>query len=337
MAPRIAAALAASVLALVVSSPAFGAYDPALLVGETSPALGRGDGVRFFVQPRDNDDATGMVTLYAPRGYGVKLDHPNGTELGSAIAIVRTGLPGAARQAVQGSIRAADPAAHASNSCAPGINDAVWIYEFPLGGTTYRLPIYVDRPDLPHASARIRFCPDSPSAPPPTLSIGYVDMTIERGFTNPRARGTYAWNAVFVPYSPGTQALNHALAVQSTAYISLPATFAVTAKRQRRGRTTIALVTACLREAGEPVRGIRVTLWYGGPTVFRSKRVAIPRTDARGCAVARIRIRTSMVLFASARVPVRTRAACTPTLAPRCSAATAYPPSGLFQLVRIRP
>ncbi len=336
MAPRFTAALAASALALVLSGQAFAAYNPALLVGETSPALGRGDGVRVFLQLRENDDPTGAVTLYVPRGYGVKLDHPRGTELGSAIAFVRTGLPGAARQAVQGSIRAADPAAYASNSCAPGVNDAVWLYEFPLGGTTYRLPIYVDRPELAHASARIRICPDSPSAPPPTLAIGYVDMTIERVFTNPRARGTYAWNAVFVPYTPGTQTLNHALAVQSTAYIGLPATFVATAKQERRGRTTFALVTACLREAGEPVRGVRVTLWYGGPTVFRSKRVAIPRTDSRGCAVARIRVKTSMVLFASARVPVRTRAACTPTLAPRCSAATAYPPSGLFQLVRIR-
>jgi hypothetical protein len=336
MTPRVGAAFAVTILALVSAGPSFGAYGPALLVGETSPTLGGRDDVRIFFQGRESDDATGTITVYVPRGYELALEHAPGTALGSAIAFVSTGLPGAARQAVQGPITAADRAAHASSSCAPGAHDAVWTFEFRIGGTSYALPIYVDRLAGGHAATQLRICPGSPAAPPPTLALSYADITIERVFTNPRQRGTYAWNAVFVPYVPGTQTLDTARAVQSTAYIGLPASFALTAKLERRGAARFARVSGCLSEAGEALRGVRVRLWYGGKTVFRSKLVALARTDARGCLTARFRIRTSMVLFASASVPIRTRAGCAPTLAPQCSAATAYPPSGRFRLVRIR-
>jgi hypothetical protein len=327
--------------ALSWAASAFGAYTPSLLVGETSSALGGSGSVRIFVQVRDDDDATGMITLYSPRGYTVKLDHPAETELGSVIAFVRTGSLSGPRVSVQGAVKADNPANHVSNSCAPGVHDAVWRVEFTLATTTYRLPIYVDRvttgPETAHASARMRLCPASPHvAQPQAVSLTYADLTVEDVFTNPEQQGTYAWNGVFVPYTPGTAALNTTLTAQSTAYIGLPGTFVVTARRQKRGKLTFALITACLREAGQAVRGIRVTLYYGGQTVFSSKRVARPLTNARGCATARIRIRKLMIAFASARVPIRGAPACAPLLAPRCTGASTYPPSGRFRPVRIR-
>ena len=329
------------VLTLSCTATAFGAYNPTLLVGETSPALGGSGPVRIFVQARDDDDATGMVTLYSPRGYTVELGHPAETELGSVIAFVRTGSLSGPRVGAQGTVRADNPANHVSNSCAPGMHDAVWTVDFTLAGTTYRLPIYVDRvttgPEAAHASARMRLCPASPYfGQQGAVSLTYADLTLDDVFTNPAGQGVYAWNGVFVPYTPGTGSLNTALAAQSTAYIGLPGTFVVTAKRQKRRKLMFALVKACLHEAGQAVRGIRVRLYYGGKTVFSSKRVASPLTDARGCATARIRIRKLMVVFASARVPIRGAARCTPSLAPRCSGASTYPPSGRFQPVRIR-
>lgn len=326
--------------ALSWTTAASGAYTPTLLVGETSPALGGSGPVRIFVQTRDDDDATGLITLYAPRGYGVKLDHPADTELGTVIAFVRTGSLSAPRVAVQGRVKADNPADYVSNTCAPGSHDAVWRVDFILAGTAYRVPLYVDRltsgPEAAYASARLQLCLASPYvARPQAVSLTYADLTIDDVFTNPGQQGTYAWNGVFVPYTPGTASLNAALTAQSTAYIGLPGTFVVLAKRQLRGRRAFALVTACLREAGQAVRGIRVRLYYGGRTVFSSKRVASPLTNAHGCATARIRLRKLLILFASARVPVRGASGCAPSLAPRCTSASTYPPSGRFRPVRI--
>jgi hypothetical protein len=331
----------AGALALASAGSAFGAYNPLLLVGETNPALGGTGSVRIFVQVRDQDDATGVVTLYSPRGYGVKLDHPAGTELGTVIAFIRIGPISTARQAVQGTVRADDPARHALNSCAPGAHEAVWVMELTLAGATYRLPIYVDRmttgAEAAYASARMRACFASPYVSAPQgVSLTYADLTVEEVFTNPGQPGMYPWNGVFVPYAPGTATLNTALVAQSTAYIGLPGTFTVTAKRKRRGKAAFAVVTACLREAGQGVRGITVNIYYGGADVFSSKKVASPRTNAGGCATTRIRIRRSMVLFASARVPIRGAPGCTPDIAPSCSGASIYPPSGRFRPVRIK-
>lgn len=319
------------------------AYNPLLLVGETNPALGGGDSVRIFLQTRDDEDATGMITLYSPRGYGVELGHPAGTGLGTVIAFIRIGSISEARQAVQGTVRADDPANHVANSCSPGKHEAVWIMELTLAGTRYRVPVYVDRvttgPEAAFASARMRICAGSPYVPPPqaqpAVSVTYADLTVRDVFTNPDRQDTYPWNAVFVPYTPGSATLNPALAAQSTSYIGLPATFSVRAKRLKRGKRTFAIVTACLREAGQGLRGIQVNLYYGGTTVFSSKKVASPRTNARGCATSRIRIAKLMVVFASARVPIRGAPGCTPLLAPTCSGASIYPPSGRFRPVRI--
>jgi hypothetical protein len=330
-----------SVLALASAGSALGAYNPLLLVGETSPALGGTGSVRIFVQVRDQDDATGIVTVYSPRGYGVKLDHPAGTELGSVITFIRVGPISNARQAVQGTVRADDPARHALNSCAPGVHDAVWVMELTLAGTTYRLPIYVDRmtsgAEAAYASARMRACFASPYVSAPRgVSLTYADLTLEDIFTNPDQLGIFPWNGLFVPYAPGTESLNTTLAAQSTAYIGLPGTFIVTAKRQRRGKVAFAAVTACLREAGQGVPGIAVRIYYGGASVFSSKRVASPRTNAGGCATTRIRIKKRMLLFVSARVGIRGAPGCAPSLAPSCTGASIYPPSGRFKPVRIR-
>jgi hypothetical protein len=79
-----------------------------------------------------------------------------------------------------------------------------------------------------------------------------------------------------------------------------------------------------------------VTLYYGGRTVFGSRKVAVRLTSTRGCITSRIRIKTLMVVFASVHVEVREAPGCSLPLAPRCSAASIYPPSERFKPVRIR-
>ena len=300
------AAIVALGLALAPTAPA--AYDPSLLVGETSPALGGSGSVRIFLRSRAEDDATATITVYSPRGYRLQLGQPAGTELGSVIAFLGA-------EAVQGTIRTAAP--DAAGSCAPGVHDAVWELALILAGRSYRVPISVDRVDTPDASARMHMCLGS-------VPMRYADITIGKVFTNPTELGTYAWNAVFVPVA-GT-------AAQSTSYVSLPATLSVSAKRKQR----IATVTVCLREGGRAIARARVTLYYGGKTVFASRKVAVRLTSARGCVTSRIRIKRVMVVFASVHVPIRQAQGCAPTLATRCSAASIYPPSERFKPVRIR-
>ena len=314
MALRILVVGVVSLLALTFSTTARAAYNPTLLVGETSPVLGGTGSVRIFARTRAEDDATATITIYSPRGYVLQLAHPAGTVLGSVIAFLGP-------EAVQGTIRTSvgDP----SNACAPGVHDAVWEIALTLAGRSYRIPIYVDRlsggAEAAHASARMHMCLG-------TVPMRYADITVDNVFTNPSEQGTYAWNAVFVPRT------DPAARAQSTSYVSLPATFSVTAKRKRR----VADVTACLREGGQAIQGVRVTLYYGGRTVFASRKVAVRLTNTRGCVTSRIRLKKLMVIFASVHVPIRQASGCTPPLAPRCSDASIYPPSERFKPVRIR-
>jgi hypothetical protein len=313
MALRLLVAGAASLLALTLAPTATAAYNPTLLVGETSPVLGGAGSVRMFVRTRAEDDPTATITIYSPRGYALRLGQAAGTELGSVIAFLGA-------EAVQGTIRTSvgDP----SNACAPGPHDAVWEIALTLAGRSYRVPVYVDRlsggPEAAHASARMHLCLGS-------VPMRYADITVGKVFTNPSEQGTYAWNAVFVPRT------DPAARAQSTSYVSLPATFSVAARRKQR----FADVTACLREGGHAIEGVRVTLYYGGRTVFASRKVAVRLTNTRGCVTTRIRIKKPMVLFASVHVPIRQAAGCTPSLAPRCSEASIYPPSERFKPVRI--
>jgi hypothetical protein len=328
----------AGLAALAFAGAASAAYNPSLLVGDSSPALGAKGSVRIFLRTPQLDDPTGMVTLYAPRGYAVTLGHSPGTALGRFVAEVRTRAAGGALQTVEGMIRADSAASHTSNSCAPGAHEAVWMLEFRLAGSTFRLPVYVDRIDTAYASARMVICHAPPDlsgqqSTETAVAMPYADLTVRDVFTNPAQQGTYAWNAVFVPYRPGTATLDPAGTAQSTAYVGLPSTFALTAKRKQRGK--VALVRACLREAGAAIRGARLTFYYGGKSVFGSKRVAIRLTDAAGCASARIRLRKAALVFASVHVPIRRLTDCAPSLAPRCSDATIYPPPVVFRTVRV--
>ena len=325
--------IAAAVLAALAPEVASAAYNPSLLVADTSPALGAKGPVRIFLRTQRLDEATAVATVYSPQGYGVKLGHAPGTQLGRFVAEVRTRAVGGALQTVEGTIRTDDPARHSGSSCAPGAHEAVWLLEFRLAGGAFRLPVYVDRLATAYASARIVICHAPADLSSPEVSMPYADLTVRDVFTNPGIQGTYAWNAVFVPYHPGTATHDAASTAQSTAYVNLPTTFAVTAKRQP-GK--VAVVRACLREAGEPMRGVALTFYYGGTSVFGSRRVATRLTDAAGCATTRIRMRKTRLVFASLRTPVRRGESCAPTLAPRCSDGSISPPPVVFRTVRVK-
>jgi hypothetical protein len=330
---RLSVSAAACVFVLAFAGTGFAAYNPSLLVAGTNHALNRGGPLVIGVGQSENDDATGVATIYSPPGYGVTLTQPAGTTLGSLSAVVKVASLGGARVNVEGTVKTDNPASYVTNQCSPGAHEAVWILEFTVSGNQVRWPMYVDRattaPESAYASARIRVCLPSPYIPPPQGAPAGASLIISafsvRGvFTNPGTRGSYPWNGVFVPHTPGTATPNPANAAQSSSFIRLPIRLTMTAKRQKRSKRTFAVVTACATEAGQGIRGIRIGI-LGGATAakannIRARRLAQGTTNARGCATSRVRVRTrALFLRAIADVPARQAPACQPTLAPRCS------------------
>jgi hypothetical protein len=332
---------AAGLIALAFSSTAFAAYNPSLLVAGTNHALGGSGPVVIGIGQDENDDAMAVGTLYSPPGYGVTLTQPAGTTLGSLSGVVKVGALGGARVNIEGEVKTDNPANHVSNPCSPGVHEAVWILEFTLSGNPIRIPIYVDRvttaPENAFASARLRMCLSSPYIPPPQgaasgASLIVAAFSVRGVFTNPGTRGSYPWNAVFVPYTPGTATVNAANSAQSTSFVRLPMRLTMTVKRQRIRRTkrTFAVVTACVTEAGQGIRGITVQ-FRGAPTAAAANRLNAPRlatgrTNARGCVTRSIRVkRSSLYVTAIADVPARLAPGCQPTIVPRCTEASVAP------------
>jgi hypothetical protein len=340
---RFLVAAAAGASALALAGAASAAYNPSLLIAGTNHALARGAPVVIGVGQGENDDATAMATIYSPPGYRVNLSQPAGTTLGSLSGVVKLASLGNSRVNVEGTVKTDNPANHVTNLCAPGTHEAVWLLEFTLAGNAFRLPMYVDRvataPESAYASARMRVCFPSPYVPPPQgapsgASVIVAAFSVRSVFTNPSTRGSFAWNGVFVPYTPGTATPNAALTAQSSSFVRLPIAVSMTARRQKRGKRTFAVLTGCVREAGRGVRSLTVS-FHGGPTARRVRRLAGGRTNARGCVTRRVRVRTrSMFFVAATDVPARPAAGCEPMIAARCSQPSVAP---AFDLTSGRP
>lgn len=352
--------LSACALALAFGGNALAAYNPSLLVAGTSHSTGSGGPIVIGVGQDQNDDATGVLNIYAPLGYGVTLTQAPGTRIGDIEAIVLVRALANARVPIQGTVTARDPGAYTNPQqfpCGQGVrHEAVWLIEASLAGSPLQIPIYVDRvtsgAEAQFASAKMRICLASPYVAPPQgaasgASLIVAAFSVAGVFSNPNTRGTYPWNALFVPYAPGTATLNPTNAAQSTSYTRLPVQLAVTAKKVRQGKRKYARVTACISEAGQAVRGVRVNI-LAGRTARRTGRVAFGRTNSRGCLTRTIRLRyRTTYIRASTSVPERdvtSAPGCTPplsaapgTLPPaRCTSATLAPALNLFSRSTVR-
>ncbi len=342
--------------ALAFGGNALAAYNPSLLTAGTSHGLGSRGPVVVGVGQGQTDDATGVITLYAPRGYGVALTQAPGTKIGDLDAIFRVGTTPVQ---IEGTVTARDPGAYTNQlqfPCGEGVrHEAVWLIESTLNNTRLEIPMFVDRAvgtEAQFSSAKIKVCFASPYIPPPQgaasgASLIVAAFSVSGVFSNPNTRATYPWNALFIPYAPGTATLNPTNAAQSTSYTRLPVQLAVNAKKVRQGKRTYARVTACLTEGGRAVRGVRVNI-LAGRTARRTGRVAFGRTNSRGCLTRTIRLRNRTTFIrASTLVPERdvtSAPGCQPklsaapgTLPPaRCTSATLAPALNLFSRTTVR-
>jgi hypothetical protein len=347
-------------LALAFGGNAFAAYNPALIVAGSSNALGSGGPMVIGIEQDINDDATAAIVIYSPLGYGVTLGQAPGTQLGVVDAIVKLPIGGTfVRAPFEGRVLVDNPANYLNNPCTrnPAPHQAVWVIDGTLAGNQIRIPMYVDRitsgTEAAFASARIRLCLPSPYIPPQQggavsgASVIAAAFSVQGVFSNPNTRGRYPWQSIFVPYTVGTGTPNPGNSAQSSSIVGLPAQLALTARKVRRGKLRFARLTACLSEAGRGVRGIRIS-FRGGRSPGARTVLKRARTNARGCATVLVRLRFRRSYFRATGpgvadqfdIPFRdvTSGGCgTPTLAPRCSAATL---SGVFRVqssvVRVR-
>ena len=342
---RLAVFAAACACALGFSGTSLAAYNPSLVIANTNHALGASAALVIGVGQDENDDATASTTIYVPPGYGITLGQAQGRQLGTLSGVVKVGSLGGQPREVRGALRADNPANYATNSCAPGVHEAVWTLEFDVLGSPYRGQIYVDRvapgtPEAAYASAKLVLCLPSPYVPPPQgapsgATLIVAAFSVGGVFRSPATRGSHAWNAVFVPYTPSTANPNPGNAAQSTSFVRLPVRFGLTVRRQKRGKRTFARATACISEAGQRIRGVRV-LFYRGPNTRRARRVASGRTNSRGCFTTRIRVNArAVVIYALVEeVPARQSGTCRPVLVPRCTEASIAPAFDLLSVVR---
>jgi hypothetical protein len=303
-------------------------YEPSLTVSFSTYTLGTKSGVGIALEQGPCCFAPGRITVYSPPGYTVKLDHSVRTEVGSVLGTIRVGE---VEQMAIAHITAESPLGHTGDSCAPGIHDAVWMLAFESAPYRFRVPMYLDRitagPEAAFASARMVVCFASPYVPPPEgaperIWMGGLALGIRGVFTHPAAGGTYAWNAVFVPYAPGTATLSPDLGAQSTSYARLPVVLETNVKRLGRGSKTF-VARVCLRENGQPVSGVRVQI-VGRPRLSSPFTLyADGRTNASGCVTRRFRPKHKVTLGQVWTHPLRPAApACWATLAARSSKPT---------------
>lgn len=152
--------------------------------------------------------------------------------------------------------RVADnPANHLSNSCLPGLHQAVWIatLSVPNQPQPIRISVYVDStagaPDTALGAVRLQACLPSPDVPEPQggAPLGMKPLeatfTLERVFI-PQGTSVFQWLGRFVPYVAGTTAPNVAGTVESRALVRTPGRISLRGRRGVRAGRPVAVLSA---------------------------------------------------------------------------------------------
>jgi hypothetical protein len=274
---RLTLVACASLLALAFANSAWSAYEPNLLIASERQSLSSPTNLIIGVSQSRDDEATAKIDLSVPVGYGERLVAPPGTVIGEGVANVILRGAGNAEQEVTGQVRAEDPAAHASDSCSPGLHQAVWVLEVTVAGTPVRVPMYVDDvTTVPGISARIQLCLTGPIGTPSGSQFLTIIFEVRGVFTNPSTRRAYIWSALFTPYNAGSPLPNAAATVEARAVVPLPVR--ITLKAKRKGR--VVTLTGKLDLPGNAIPAT-IELW-AGPSARKLKRVARPRVTANG-------------------------------------------------------
>jgi hypothetical protein len=265
---RLALLSGACFLGLAVAAPAFSAYDPELIMEQSSYKLGAATTADVFIAIDPDADPTAKLTIFSPVGYSANLTAAPGTKIGKVVARVKAKALGGALLTLAGDVVVANPLdptiqmAAAQCDKTRSSHTTIWVLNTSLQGQTVAIPVLVDQvgplvlqqvclpsPDVPEGSGGAKF----------GAQLFAADFTIKNVFTNAGTNGDYEWSGIFTPYTPGTATPNPAGTLEARTLVGLPSSLTVKRVAAKRGFK----LTGQLKIAGVDPKGVRLDLYAG--------------------------------------------------------------------------
>jgi hypothetical protein len=277
---RLALLTGACFLGLAFAAPAFSAYNPSLIMEQSSYKLGGATTADVFIAISPDADPTAQLRIFSPVGYNANLTAAPGTKIGTVVARVKAKALGGALLTLAGDVLVADPTNPTIQGAAlqctkTTTHTTIWVLNTSLQGQTVAIPVFVDQvgplvvqtvclpsPDVPEAMGGAKF----------GAQLFAADFTIKNVFTNAGTNGDYEWAGIFTPYTPGSATPNQAGTLEARTLVGLPSS--LTLKRVR-AKTGFKLVGQ-LRIAGLDPKGVKLDLYAG------KKPAPAPNAVSRG-------------------------------------------------------
>jgi hypothetical protein len=264
---RLALLSGACFLGLAFAAPAFSAYDPSLIMEQSSYKLGGATTADVFIAISPDADPTAQLRIFSPVGYSAKLSAAPGTKIGTVVARVKAKALGGALLTLAGDVLVANPAdptiQAAATQCTGTItHSSIWVLNTSLQGQTVAIPVFVDQagplvvqtvclpsPDVPEAMGGAKF----------GAQLFAADFTIKNVFTNAGTNGDYEWAGIFTPYTPGTRTPNPAGTIEARTLVGLPSSLTLKRVKAKTGFK----LAGQLRIAGVSPKGVKLDLYAG--------------------------------------------------------------------------
>jgi hypothetical protein len=264
---RLALLSGACFLGLAVAAPAFSAYDPELIMEQSSYKLGGATTADVFIAIDPNADPTAQLRIFSPVGYNANLTAAPGTQIGNVVARVKAKALGGALLPLAGKVLVANPADPTIQTAAlqctkTTTHTTIWVLNTSLQGQTVAIPVFVDQvgplvvqtvclpsPDVPEAMGGAKF----------GAQLYAADFTIKNVFKNAGTNGDYEWSGIFTPYTPGTATANVTGTLEARTLVGLPSSLTLKRVAAKRGFKLVGQ----LKVAGVDPKGVKLDL-YGG-------------------------------------------------------------------------
>src|SRR5580765_5353141 len=204
---RLALLTGACFLGLAFAAPAFSAYNPSLIMEQSSYKLGGATTADVFIAIDPDADPTAQLRIFSPVGYNANLTAAPGTKIGTVVARVKAKALAGALLTLAGDVLVAIPVFVDQNG--------------PLVVQTVCLP----PPDVPESMGGAKF----------GAQLFAADFTIKNVFTNAGTNGDYEWAGIFTPYVPGGGTVNAAGTVEARTLVGLPSSLTLKRVAAKRG------------------------------------------------------------------------------------------------------
>jgi hypothetical protein len=264
---RLALLSGACFLGLAFAAPAFSAYDPSLIMEQSSYKVGRATTADVFIAISPDADPTAQLRIFSPAGYTASLTAAPGTKIGTVVARVKAKALGGALLTLAGDVLVANPAdptiqAAALQCTHTATHTTIWVLNTSLQGQTVAIPVFVDQvgplvvqtvclpsPDVPEAMGGAKF----------GAQLFAADFTIKNVFKNAGTSNDYEWAGIFTPYTPGTATPNPAGTLEARTLVGLPMSLTLKRVAAKRGFK----LTGQLKIAGVNPGGVKLDLYAG--------------------------------------------------------------------------